>query len=355
MHILDQIPRIEKLDRENMHQLLVSFPSQLDRSIRLTHSFPLPNWKSFKFENLALAGMGGSAIGGDLVRSYLAYQLKIPFQISRHYLLPNFVTKNSLVLVCSYSGNTEETLSAYAIAKKRKAKIIAITSGARLFQLAKQDKTPVLLIPGGLPPRAALGYSFGPLLILLSRLGLITDQTVLLKEAGSFLAKQIMKYEKSSTISKNQAKKLAERLHQKIPIIYSGCDYFDTVAIRWKQQICENAKNLAFVNFFPEFNHNELVGWQDKENSKHKFIVLFLKDKDDHKRTIARMEIVKRIMKKQKIEVIELESQGKSLLSRIFYLIQLGDWTSFYLAMLNGVDPTPIKIIDYLKYRLERI
>ncbi|OGC77721.1 MAG: bifunctional phosphoglucose/phosphomannose isomerase [candidate division Zixibacteria bacterium RBG_16_40_9] len=353
--MLDQIKKIEKLDQKHMHQLLVSFPSQLDRSITLTHSFPLPNWKNFKFGNLVLAGMGGSAIGGDLVRSYLSYQLKIPFQICRHYLLPNFVTKNSSVLVSSYSGNTEETLSAYALARKRKAKIIAITSGGKLFQLAKKDKVPVLLIPGGLPPRAALGYSFGPWLILLSRLGLIKNQTALLKETVSFLAKQMVKYEKSTTTSKNQAKRLAERLYQKIPIIYSGCDCFDAVATRWKQQICENAKNLAFVNFFPEFNHNELVGWQNKENSKHEFVVLFLKDKDDHKRVKARMEIVKGIIKKQKIEVIEIESQGKSLLSRMFYLIQLGDWTSFYLAMLNGVDPTPIKVIDYLKYQLERI
>lgn len=355
LHILDQIPKIEKLDQKNMRQLLVDFPSQLERSIRLTHSFPLPNWKNFKFENLVLAGMGGSAIGGDLVRSYLTYQLKIPFQISRHYLLPDFVTNKSLVFISSYSGNTEETLSAYAEAKKRKAKIIAITSGGKLFDLAKKDKIPVLLIPGGLPPRAALGYSFGPLLILFSRLGFIPDQTAFLKETASFLNKRNEIYQKSIPHSKNPAKSLARRLYQKIPIIYSGCDYFDSVAIRWKQQLCENAKNLAFVNFFPEFNHNELVGWQNKNNSKHNLIVLFLKDKDDHKRVKARTEIVKGILKREKIELFEIESQGGNLLQRMFYLIQLGDWTSFYLAMLNGVDPTPIQVIDYLKKQLEKI
>ncbi len=355
MHILDQIKRIEKLDKENMHQLLVDFPSQLERSIRLTHSFPLPNWKNIKFENLVLAGMGGSAIGGDLVSSYLKYQLKIPFQICRHYLLPSVVTENSLVLVSSYSGNTEETLSAYAMAKKRKAKIIAITSGGKLFDLAKKDKIPVLLIPGGSPPRAALGYSFTPLLMVWSGLGLIKDQTALLKKAAYFLDKSKEIYQKSIPQSKNPAKRLAEKLYQKIPIIYSGCDYFDSVAVRWKQQICENAKNLAFVNFFPEFNHNELVGWQNKNNSKNNLIVLFLKDKDDHRRVKARMEIVKEILKRQKLELIEIESQGKNLLQRMFYLIQLGDWASFYLAMLNGVDPTPIQVIDYLKNRLEKI
>lgn len=354
MHTLDQIAKIEKLDQKDMHGLLESFPLQLEKSIALTHSFPLPNWKNFKFENIVLAGMGGSAIGGDLVRSYVTYQLKIPFQISRHYLLPNFVSQNSLVLVSSYSGNTEETLSIYAIAKKRKAKIIAITSGGKLFRLAKQDKIPALLVPGRLPPRAALGYSWGALLILLSRLGLIKNQTGLIKEASSFLAKQTVKYQKSTITSKNPAKDLAERVYQKIPIIYSACDYFDTVAIRWKQQICENAKNLAFVNFFPEFNHNELVGWQN-DNLKPDFTVLFLKDKDDHKRIKARMEVVKEIIESQKIEIIEIESRGKSLLSRMLYLIQLGDWTSYYLAILNGVDPTPIKVIDYLKNQLEKI
>lgn len=354
MHSLDQLAKIEKLDSRDMHGLLLSFPLQLEQSIALTHSFPLPDWKNFKFENMILAGMGGSAIGGDLVRSYLEYQLKIPFQIYRHYLLPNFVNQNSLVLISSYSGNTEETLSAYTVAKKRKAKIIALTSGGKLYQRAKQDKTPVLLVPGRLPPRAALGYSLGALLILLSRLGLIKDQTGLIKETTSFLVKQTKKYEKETATSKNPAKVLAARIHQKIPIIYSGYDYFDSVAIRWRQQICENAKNLAFVNFFPEFNHNELVGWQN-DNLKSDFTVIFLKDKDDHKRVKARMDIVEEIIESQKIEVIEIESRGKSLLSRMLYLIQLGDWTSYYLAILNGVDPTPIKVIDYLKSQLQKI
>lgn len=354
LNILDQLAKIEKLDQKDMHGLLESFPLQLEKSIALTHSFPLPGWKNFKFENIVLAGMGGSAIGGDLARSYLTYQLKIPFQISRHYLLPNFVSQKSLVLVSSYSGNTEETLSAYATAKKRKAKIITITSGGRLYQQAKSDKTPVLLVPGRLPPRAALGYSWGALLILFSRLGLIKNQTGRLKEASSFLAKQTKKYVKLSPTSKNLPKKLAIQLYQKIPIIYSGCDYLDSVAIRWKQQICENAKNLAFVNFFPEFNHNELVGWQN-DNLKPDFTVLFLKDKDDHRRIKARMDIVKEIIESQMIEVIEIESRGKSLLSRMLYLIQLGDWTSYYLAILNGVDPTPIKVIDYLKNQLDKI
>lgn len=354
MHILDQLAKIEKLDSRDMHRLLVSFPLQLEKSIALTHSFPLPAWKHFKFENIVLAGMGGSAIGGDLVRSYLTYELKIPFQVSRHYLLPNFVGQNSLVLVSSYSGNTEETLSAYAIAKKRKAKIIALTSGGKLYQQAKSDKIPVLLVPGRLPPRAALGYSLGALLILFSRLGLIKNQTGLIKETSSFLTKQNKKYDKVLVTSKNPAKQLAAQIQEKIPIIYSGYDYFDSVAVRWKQQICENAKNLAFVNFFPEFNHNELVGWQN-DNLKPDFTVIFLKDKDDHKRIKARMDIVKEIIESQKIEVIEIESRGKSLLSRMLYLIQLGDWTSYYLAILNGVDPTSIKVIDYLKNQLEKI
>jgi len=354
VHILDQLSKIEKLDQKDMHGLLVSFPFQLEQSIALTHSFPLPNWKNFKYENIVLVGMGGSAIGGELVKSYLTYQLKIPFQICRHYLLSGFVSQNSLVLVSSYSGNTEETLSAYALAKKRKSKIIAITSGGKLYQLAKKDKVPVLLVPGRLPPRSALGYSLGALLVLLSRLSLVKNQTGLVKEASTFLAKQIKKYEKLAITSKNPAKELAKQLHGKIPIIYSGCDYFDAVAVRWKQQICENAKNLAFVNFFPEFNHNELVGWQS-ENLKPDFTVIFLKDKDDHKRIKARMEIVKEIIESQKIEVIEIESRGRSLLSRMLYLIQLGDWTSYYLSILKGVDPTPIKVIDYLKNQLDKI
>jgi glucose/mannose-6-phosphate isomerase len=153
---------------------------------------------------------------------------------------------------------------------------------------------------------------------------------------------------------KNSAKKIASELHKKLPIIYAATDHFDAVSTRWKGQICENAKMLAFNNVFPEFNHNELVGWKILSEYRDDLIVVILKDRDDHPRIKTRMEIVKGIIEKEKVEVIEVESCGDSLLSHIFSLIQLGDFVSFYLAILNREDPTPVKVIDFLKNELAK-
>ncbi len=348
---LDNIQEIEKFDKQGMHGLIYDFPQQLVEGARLGQITDL-NLENFTPENIILAGMGGSAIGGDLIRSYLIYELKAPFLVCRNYHLPKLVNHKSLVFISSYSGNTEETLSAYQEAKARKAKIIAITSGGNLLDECRKDGFPFILIPKGFPPRAALGYSYAPVMVILSRLKLIEDKSEEFEKTMNFLKGKRVEYSKERETKGNPAKGLALELYGKAPMIYSSTDYFDAVGYRWKGQLCENSKVLAFNNYFPEFNHNELVGWKVLDHIREKLVVILLKDKEDHPRIQRRMKIVKDIIEKEKVKVIEIESQGENLLSRIFSLIQLGDFTSFYLAILNREDPTPVEVIDYLKREL---
>ena len=352
MSVLDDIDEIKRIDKEWMYRLILDFPNQLADALKISKKVDLKTINANSIENIIVAGMGGSAIGGDLVRSYLAEEIDLPFFVCKNYTLPQFVSQKSLVFVSSYSGNTEETLSAYQDAKKRKAQVISICSGGKLNELTLKDGFPLVEMPRGFPPRAALGYGFGPILLTLSRLKLIRNKENELKKALGFLSKNVTQYKMEKDSSENKAKELALKLHHKLPIIYASVDFFDAVAYRWKCQICENSKMLAYSNVFPEFNHNELVGWNILNGLGDNLVVVILRDKDDHPRIKRRMEIVKKIIQEKKIEVIEVESQGENLLSRILSLIQLGDFVSFYLAILNKVNPTPVKVIDFLKNEL---
>jgi glucose/mannose-6-phosphate isomerase len=354
MHVLDDINEIKKIDQKGMHDLIYQFPEEFEKALNIAEATKLPDWKADQIENIVVAGMGGSAIGGDLVRSYLAEKLNIPFFICRNYTLPNFVDKSTLVFISSYSGNTEETLSAYDNAKKRGAKILTISSDGKVKEKAPQDQITYVNIPEGFPPRAALGYSFVPILVLLERLGFVQGEKEKIRKAKEFLSSNRSKYIKEARIEENLAKRIALELHKKLVIIYAGTDYFDAVSTRWKGQICENAKMLAYSNVFPEFNHNELVGWKILSGYREHLSVVILKDREDHPRIKRRMEIVKGIIEKGGVKVSEIESCGETLLSRMFSLIQLGDFVSFYLAILNKEDPTPVKVIDFLKNELAK-
>jgi len=354
MSVLDDINQIRKIDKDGMYRLIVDFPNQLEYALKISKKVDLKRINAKKIENIVVAGMGGSAIGGDLVRSYLAEEINLPFFVCKNYTLPKFVSQESLVFVSSYSGNTEETLSAYQDAKKRKAQIISICTSGKLKEFTLKDGFPLVEIPKGLPPRAALGYGFGPILLILSHLKLIKNKVNEIRKTIEFLSKNVTQYKMEKNSSENKAKELALKLHHKLPIIYASVDFFDAVAYRWKCQICENSKMLAYSNIFPEFNHNELVGWNILNGWEDKLIVIMLKDRGDHPRIKRRIQIVKEILLDKKICVIEVESKGENLLSRILSLIQLGDFVSFYLAILNRVNPTPVKVIDFLKSKLAK-
>ncbi len=354
MNILEDLKQIQKIDQNGMYDLIYEFPSQFGDALDITEKAQLPGWNVNGIKNIVVAGLGGSAIGGDLVRSYFAERLNIPFFICRNYTLPNFVNESTLVFISSYSGNTEETLSAYDDAQKRNCKILSISSDGKVKEKSLQNQITWVNIPKGFQPRAALGYSFVPILVMLERLGFAQGEKALIKKTKEFLDSNRSKYGVDLGVEENSAKRIALQLHAKLPIIYAAVDHLDVVSTRWKGQICENAKMLAFNNVFPEFNHNELVGWRILSEFRDDLIVVILKDEEDHPRIKTRMEIVKGIIEKEGVKVIEVESCGETLLSRIFSLIQLGDFVSFYLAILNQEDPTPVKVIDFLKDELAK-
>lgn len=343
---------LKKFDRQNMYEKIVDFHKQLIAGIDIGRNTDLKNLKRDKFKNIILAGMGGSAIGGDLLKSFLQDEPSILFDIHRNYGLPWYASKDSFVICSSYSGNTEETLSAYEAALAKSCNIFCITTGGELSRRAKRDGKPVVIIPSGLMPRAALGYSFAPLLIIFGRLGLCRDYGFELEQTAEKMSRWGNRYQFES--AENEAYDLALRLAGKIVIIYSGSDRMDVVGHRFKGQICENAKQLAFCNIFPESNHGELVGWELSASFWESMVVVILRDKDDHKQIAHCMDIVSNIISEKNVEVIELHTKGDDLLPRLFSLIQLADYTSFYMALINEVDPTPIRVIDYLKEKMTK-
>ncbi len=340
---------IRAVDKSQMHLRIQNLYEQFETA------FTILNAKSkiskSKVKSIVVTGLGGSAIGGDLVRTYVSGECAVPILVNRNYTLPAFVNASTLVVISSYSGNTEETLSAYHDAIKRHAQIFCITSGGKVEELALKHKHYTVKIPSGAPPRTAIGYSLVPMLQTLAKFGFIGDKQQEIAETARYLKEKSLAYANFKD-KQNLAVQLAKKCFGKLPIIYTSDDFTSAVGVRWKGQICENAKMLAYSNVFPELNHNELVGWNQYKDLLKKTTVIMLHDKSDHPRTAFRMRVTKSIIKKYASDVIDVESEGKSLLTRLFSLILLGDWVSYYLSILNGVDATPVKAIDFLKESL---
>ena len=318
------------LDSQNMLQVLKDFPAQCREALGLPKGISV----SGEISNIVVLGMGGSAIGGDLLKIYLS-NVNIPVYVNRGYKVPNFVNETSLVFAVSYSGNTEETLSAYKDASSRNAKIIGITSGGKLAEECEK----VIKVPSGLQPRAALGYLFFPMLGVLHNTNIIRVKNDDLNEMMDIL----MDTEKFN----DEGEALAKKLKEKIPIIYAS-EALGAVAMRWKTQINENAKMPAFYNVFSEMNHNEIAGYKGMDR---KFVAIMIRDNYDNERIKKRMDICQEIMEAT-ADVEEVQTEGESLLSRMFSAIYLGDFVSYYLALWNRVDPSPVEIIEGMKKKL---
>jgi len=352
---LDDLKIIAKYDRSGMLETIESFPAQCRDAKSIGYGFDLPASFKIQYKNVVSTGLGGSAIGSDLARSYIADDSETPLFVNRNYRLPGFVGEGTLVIASSYSGNTEETISAYKDAKVKKAKIIAVTSGGELRKLATDDGFPVLTIPGGLQPRCALGYSFFPLLIVLVKIGVVKDRAEDIDEAIEVLTSlKVKSLGYAVPEKKNIAKTIARSLYNKFPVIYAGGDHTDSVVTRWRGSLSENAKVLSSGHVIPEMNHNEIVGWENPAKLLKDFVAVILRDSGDNPRVAKRMDITKKILAKAGVKVIEVNSRGSSLLARIFSLIYIGDFVSFYLAILNKLDPTPVERIAYLKKELAK-
>ncbi len=344
--VTDQL--IEKIDKENMRELLLKFSQQWEEAIALTEDISLAIDKS-RVKTVCLAGMGGSAIGADLIRTYSYNKCRLPVQVVRHYDIPEWVDENTLFITCSYSGNTEETLSALRQAQKKGVQIIAVTSGGELLVEASDKDFDYVKIPGGLPPRAALGYSFVPLYRIFQELGFIEQGNEALRDTGRFLREQ---GEILSDLRESEAVSIAEEIADTLPVIYSDATLMEPVNLRWRGQFEENSKTLAYGNLLPEMNHNEIVGWEKIAHLTGRLSVLMLFNESDHKKVRQRMNIIEELIGDHAASIQVLRTRGEHQLTRMFSLIQLGDWVSYYLAIMNEADPTPVAKIDLLKSKL---
>lgn len=327
-----------------MKNLVLDFPLQLQEALIIgkNYRFITPGKE---FNNVVVTGLGGSGIGGSIVQNYVFDLLKIPFVVNKGYDLPSFINKHSLVIVCSYSGNTEETVAAMKEALKKKATVVCVTSGGTVAEIANKKKVDCVLVPAGMPPRACLGYSLVQLLFILSHFGLINNNF------ERDIKKSIKALKDGEKDIQKKAAVVAKKVLGKLPIVYSA-DRYEGVAIRFRQQLNENSKLLAWHGAIPEMNHNELVGWRDNADDK---AVILLRSKNDYERVQTRMEINKKVFKKHTSTIIEIYSEGNSYWEEAFYLIHLTDWVSVLLADLRGVDATEVKVIDFLKNSLAKM
>lgn len=351
---LDEGRLYAEIDPKGMGDLIEGFPAQVEEAWRIGAEARVPSDYA-EVDQIVVQGMGGSAIGGDLLGAVYADRLKVPYAVVRDYGLPGYAGPRTLFVASSYSGNTEETLSGYAEAKRRGCKILAITSGGRLAEWARADGFPCVAIPAGFMPRAALAYSFFPLLGVLGRLGLFPGASPEVEETLAVMREGVNRLGRSVPAGRNPAKELARWFHGRYPLVYAAGAWPGIVAMRWKTQINENAKNLAFWNVLPELNHNETVGYEAPAELIREMRVLFLLTGDESPRLRKRIEVTRGIVARAGAETRELKAAGRSALSKMFSLIQYGDFVSLYLAVLNGVDPTPVKVIDLLKAELAKL
>lgn len=350
---LDRASLLRRLDVSRMELLLSRFSEQVEDAVRIGEAFEPPPSLKGNFDQVVFIGMGGSAIGGDVIRSLTARSASFPVSISRHYVLPPFVNSKALCIFSSYSGNTEETLSAFQQALRRGFRPLAITSGGELARLSGRHSVPCIQIPKGLPPRAALGYSVFPILKLLAKLKLSPWDASGIRETVSLLRRLSEKrYGPGVPFRANPAKQLAQLLHGRWVAVYAGTELLDSAALRFRNQIEENAKAMASHHLLPEMNHNEILGWQFPAKLVPKTACVFLRDTGDHPRIQFRIDFTRDLLRKRGVPLGEIRSQGKSRLAKIFSAIHEGDWASFYLALLYGVDPTPVPIIETLKREL---
>lgn len=331
-----------------MKKLIEGFTRQLDEALRISQAVDMGR-QGTDIRNVLITGMGGSGIGANLVESLTFGRVPIPITVCKGYNIPQFVSPHTLFIACSYSGNTEETLSAINKAMLKRAHIVCITSGGRMLDLAKEYNFYYIQVPNGYSsPRAMIGYMIVSLLAALYQTNLIG--AAFIKETEN----AIEYLDRGEKAIQAEAELIAKKLKGKIPFIY--CDgRLHAMATRFQQQINENAKQIAHVNTFPEMNHNEIVGWRYPKGILQQVQVIYLYSDHDHERVEKRMEICREIFEKKSGTIIDIVAEGASLLEQYYYLIHLTDWISYYLAKENQVDPDPVDAIDFLKSELGKL
>lgn len=349
---LDSGEAIDKVDRSGMLSVVGRMPEMISQAERFSAGVALPKLK--KISQVMALGMGGSAIAGDVAADLFLRKARVPILTNRSYSLPEFAGPEALIFALSYSGETEETLSAVKEAERRGAMIVCVTSGGKLKEIAVNKKYPLFLIPTGYQPRAALPYLLVPLTICLEKMGMAGPVSEGIKESILLLQKLREEYGPVKPARSNPVKQLARKLVGKIPLIFGSVGTTGSAALRLKTQFNENSKATAVLSLLPELNHNEIVNLSVLKREENPFVWIVFRDEGDSERVKKRIEITKSLIGHQLGGANEIISQGKSQLARILSLIFFGDYLSVYLALLRGIDPTPVEVITRLKKELMR-
>jgi glucose/mannose-6-phosphate isomerase len=349
--ILDNQETIKKVDISDMLGDLFKTSDYCRDAIKRAEQVNLS--KEENPRNIVIVGMGGSAIGGEILKDWLRNTLPIPIEVCRDYILPAYVNKNTLVLVNSYSGNTEETLSAFLNAIKRKCRVLAVTSDGQLKSFCKKLKVHHVIIPSGLQPRVAVPYLFFPLPVLLEKLGILSDIDAELEEAINVLEKVAKTNTPNIPLKDNRAKQLATEILGTIPVVY-GFRQYTCIAHRLKAQFNENSKIHSRSNVFPELNHNETVGYDAPESLNKNHSVILIRDPQEPPEIRNRIETTADLVFDNANKVMEIEAHGEGKLAKMLSVMCIGDYTSVYLAIIQKKDPTPVKIIDRVKSELAK-
>jgi glucose/mannose-6-phosphate isomerase len=327
---------------EKMRELTENFPNQVRESIEIADKSKLTAAKGIK--NIVISGLGGSGIGASIVSNWVYDSCKLPITINKGYFLPNYVKKNTLVICCSYSGNTEETMHVLDQAYKSGAKIVCISSGGKMIEFCKAYNIDYIQVPGGMPPRTCIGYSIVQLMQVLTFNKFIPGKLFKqLIRIPDFLKKEEASIQKLSS-------KLCDKIFDKMPIIY-GDERFEGVVVRYRQQINENAKILCWHHVIPEMNHNEMVGWREENPD---LAVLFIDNNLDFRRNVQRREINEETIRKYTPNIHHIQSKGRNLIEQSFYHMFFGDLLSIYLAEKRGFEAMEIDVINHLKSTLEK-
>jgi glucose/mannose-6-phosphate isomerase len=334
-------------DPQGMLDLVLRLPSLCRQGWELGAEVSLPATPP---STIIAIGMGGSGIGGALLRTLLFDEATLPVAVVKEYRVPAFVDGRTLAFVCSYSGNTEETLAAYDDAARRGATCVVTTSGGILLERARERGDQVVILPPGVPQRAALPYLFLPMVSALSRNGIIRALDGDVAEAVDVLTRVVGEHGPSRPAGR--AAQLADAFLHRIPVIYSATPFLEPAAERWKDQINENAKTFAVWNTYPELTHNETVGWGMDESLAQQLAVVILHDPRESDRLRQRVQITRDLALRKAGFFDEVSAIGDGKLARLLSIIAIGDLASVYLALLRKVDPTPVPVIEELKKRL---
>ncbi|HIQ04224.1 MAG TPA: bifunctional phosphoglucose/phosphomannose isomerase, partial [Anaerolineae bacterium] len=345
MTFLDDVAAMRRVDSQGMLDRIGELPVQCQEAWQNVQHLELPAGYR-DVDRIAILGMGGSAISGDLTQGLVADHCSVPIVSVRDYTLPAWIGPSTLAVASSYSGNTEETLIAAEAAKQAGAKVVGLTSGGKLAQWCAQSRVPLIRFEYQSAPRAALGHSLTLLLGLLYRLGLAPNFSADLDEAVAVMRTWNAEINETVPAAENVAKQLAQRLIGRIPVMY-GAGVLAAVARRWKTQFNENSKCWAFYDPVPEMNHNSIVGTRWPDVATNTIAAVFLTSAGDYPRNRLRLEITQDLLRQQGFPVEVIAARGESRLAQVLSLIHFGDYVSYYLAMLAESDPNDISLITY--------